>query len=282
LVLDPDNPPWALPSWMGVFKGIATWIGSVLCLLFIPLILIIPYFIYQVATSGPPQPEALFADKMFWFLSIAGVIPAHILTFVIAYFMVTSGGRYPFFKTIGLEWPPSLGSWAWIGVCTLIAVVLLGIGLLITNQFGGQKTQLDLILESSYQARIATAFLAVVTAPIVEEVIYRGIVYPALARVLGAVGGIAIVSILFAGVHYFQYKNNLAVVAVISLLSLSLTVVRAYTHRLLPSFVIHLVFNGIQAVLILLQPYFSEAEPIAPPAPVPGLDLLSLVFRQFS
>ncbi|HEX6732045.1 MAG TPA: CPBP family intramembrane glutamic endopeptidase, partial [Pyrinomonadaceae bacterium] len=116
--------------------------------------------------------------------------------------------------------------------------------------------------------------------PIVEEVVYRGMLYPALARVIGAVGGIVVVSLLFAGVHFYQYRNNLAVVAVITILSASLTTVRAYTHRLLPSFVIHLVFNGIQAILILVQG-FSPNEPITPP-PVPGVDLITLALSRFS
>lgn len=279
--LDPDNPPWAQPTWIGIFKALITWIGSVALLLFVPLILVVPYFIYLYSTSAPPQPEELMADKTFLFLSIVGVIPAHILTFVAAYLVVTSGGRYPFFKTLGLEWPRSLGSWGGIAICVLIAGMLLGIGALITSYFGGQKTQLDLLIESSYQARIATAFLAVFTAPLIEEVIYRGILYPAIARVLGAAAGVALVSILFAGVHYFQYKNNLAVVAVITLLSTSLTIVRAVTHRLLPPFVIHLVFNGIQAIIILLQPYFTKVEPITPP-PVPAVDLFTFALRHFT
>jgi uncharacterized protein len=279
--IDPDNPPWAQPTWMGVLKSLLTWIGSVALLLFVPLVLVIPYLVYLYSTSVGPQPDDLMADKTFLFLSILGVIPAHILTFVVAYVVVTSGGRYSFSKTLGLEWPRSLGSWAGIGLCVVIAGALLGIGAVITKFFGGQKTQLDFLIESSYQARIATVFLAVFTAPLIEEVIYRGILYPAIARVLGAAAGIALVSILFAGVHFYQYKNNLAVVAVITLLSTSLTIVRAVTHRLLPSFVIHLVFNGIQSIIILLQPYFTKAEPITPP-PVPAVDLLTLALRHFS
>jgi uncharacterized protein len=266
---------------MGVFKAFATWIGSVVLLLFVPLILVVPYFIYLYSTAAPLQPDDLMADKTFLFLSIVGVIPAHILTLIIAYIVVTNAGRYSFSKTLGLEWPRSLGSWGGIGICVLIAGLLLGLGAVITSYFGGEKTQLDLLIESSYQARIATAFLAVATAPLIEEVIYRGVLYPAIARVLGAVGGIVLVSLLFAGVHYFQYKNNLAVVAVITLLSTSLTIVRAVTHRLLPAFVIHLVFNGIQAIIILLQPYFTKVEPITPPT-VPAVDLLILAIRNFS
>ena len=39
--------------------------------------------------------------------------------------------------------------------------------------------------------------------------------------------------------------------------SFTLTYVRAYTGKLLPSFVIHLVFNGVQSLIIALAPFLG-------------------------
>jgi len=69
---------------------------------------------------------------------------------------------------------------------------------------------------------------------------------------------IGIVSLLFAGVHVFQYRNNLAVIVVITLLSITLTVTRAITGKVLPAFIIHLVFNGIQSVLIVVGGFVNK------------------------
>jgi hypothetical protein len=44
-----------------------------------------------------------------------------------------------------------------------------------------------------------------------------------------------------------------------------LTIVRAYTHRLLPCIIIHLVFNGIQAVLLIAEPYAQKILPASKP-----------------
>lgn len=266
---------------MGVIKAMATWIGSVACLLFVPLILVIPYLVYIFAKAGGPQGGDLMADKTFLLLSVVAIIPAHFLTFLVAYLVITSGRRYPFPQTLGLEWPRSLGAWAGVALCILIAGSLLLVGALITWLFGGdRKTDLDLIIESSFQARLVTVFLAVVTAPIVEEVVYRGMLYPAFARLMRPAFAITLVSLLFAGVHFYQYRNNLAVIAVITILSASLTTVRAVTHRLLPSFVIHLVFNGVQSILILAQG-ITGSEPITPP-PVPGAELITFALLNFS
>jgi hypothetical protein len=62
---------------------------------------------------------------------------------------------------------------------------------------------------------------------------------------------------MFAGLHVLQYWPNAGAISAITFLSVVLTVVRARTGRLLPCFVIHLVYNGIQSLIIILEPYLS-------------------------
>ena len=141
----------------------------------------------------------------------------------------------------------------------LLALVLLGLAYGVTTLYGGNKTQLDLLIESSLPTRFATAFVAVATAPLIEELIYRGVLYPAIEKAAGVTISIVVVSLLFAGVHVFQYYNNIAVIIVITLLSITLTVTRAVTGKVLPSFVIHLVFNGIQSLILVLAPFVDKS-----------------------
>ena len=63
---------------------------------------------------------------------------------------------------------------------------------------------------------------------------------------------------LFTIIHVPQYWPNVGVIAAVALLSIVLTTVRAYTHRLLPCIIIHLVFNGIQAALLIVEPYAQK------------------------
>ena len=286
--IDPENPPWAHTRWLGALIAFLVWFASVLCLVFVPLILVLPYVVYQMMNKSQAVITQLENDKTVLFLSVLGVIPAHVVTFLLCYLIVTRWRSYPLGKTLGLSWPPTWGPVKGFIICVLIAGALFGGGALITWYLPGQKTQIDLLIESSYGARLVTAFLAVVTAPLVEEIVYRGILYPATARLLGSlispvfgvVAGIIVVSSLFAAVHVVQYWNNLAVIGVITLVSITLTTVRAYTRRLLPCLVIHLVFNGIQAVIILLSPFLPKPEQPAPP-PAPA-ELLAFVVRLLS
>ena len=248
--------------WLQLLTGIFTWFGSVLLLVFVPAIIALPYAIYRWRTTGLPNIEAITTDKTFIFLSIVGILPTHLLTLGLVWLVVTRGGKYPFWQTIGFQWPRFMNPAVATVMCVAVAVLLLVIGFAVTYFWGGSKTQLDLLVESSIPARFATAFVAVFTAPLVEEIVYRGVLYSGIERAFGTIHrtlGIAVafgvVSLLFAGVHVFQYIDNVAVITVITLLSFTLTAARAYTGSVLPSFIIHLVFNGIQSVVIALSPF---------------------------
>jgi uncharacterized protein len=147
---------------------------------------------------------------------------------------------------------------------------------LISALLGGQRTDLDQILESSRAAALTLAFIAVATAPLIEEMTYRGLLYSALQRAIGKWFAVAVVAAMFAGLHVYQYRQNIGAILSISLLSFALTFIRARTGRLLPCFVIHLVFNGIQSCIIILEPYLRRLAEHWQPRPTTGL-LISLL-----
>jgi membrane protease YdiL (CAAX protease family) len=250
--------------WWQLGKAFLAWIGSIVLLIITQLIFVVPYLVHLMVSTKTPIGEGLIQDKTFLLLSIIAIIPAHILTALLAWILVTNWRRKPFSQTLGLSWPPEFGPWKGFGLCLLLALVLLGVGVLITALFGGGKTDLDRLIESSYQARVATAFIAIFTAPFVEEVIYRGMLYPALNKIVGTGWAIAIVSIMFAGVHVPQYKNNISVILAITILSIALTTLRAVSGKLLPSIVVHLIFNGVQSAYLILEPFFNKPDKIEP------------------
>jgi membrane protease YdiL (CAAX protease family) len=264
----PATAPSVTPApnaWMDVVKAFLAWVGSIGLLVLVPVVAVIPYFIYLGATTGLPTAQVLMQDKTFVFISLIAVIPAHVLTVLGVWILISKWGRLPFWQTLKFSWPPNVLPWQGIAISCAIAIMLLGFGLLITSLLGGgQKTDLDVLIESSFAARIATAFMAVATAPLAEEIIYRGMLYPAIQRLLGMGWAVVVVSIMFAGVHVFQYKNNIGVIIVITILSITLTLTRAWTDRLLPSVVIHTIFNGLQSLYLVLEPFVQKPEKVQP------------------
>ncbi|HYG10530.1 MAG TPA: CPBP family intramembrane glutamic endopeptidase, partial [Pyrinomonadaceae bacterium] len=181
----------------------------------------------------------------------------------VAWAVVTGFGKRPFREAVGWSWGGRFGFWSCVG----LAVGLWLFGILLATLFGGQETDIDRIISSSKAARFSIAFLAVATAPIVEETVYRGVLFAPLQRAAGTKAAIVIVAVMFAGVHFAQYWNNLGVVAAVTVLSFTLTWVRARTGSLLPCFVIHAAFNGIQAIIIVAQPYLKSLTPTQPGVP---------------
>jgi membrane protease YdiL (CAAX protease family) len=252
------DPAWGLTAAFGV------WFASVGLLVLGGVLAFIIYLTIRPSSINPEGLQrALESDPLLVLLSIAAMVPVHLLTFGIAWALVTGFGKRPFREAVGWTWGKRFGFWTCVGLA--VGLWLFGIGL--ATLFGGQETDIDRLIASSNAARFSIAFLAVVTAPIVEETVYRGVLYPPLARAAGSKWAIVIVSLMFAAVHFVQYWNNIGVVLAVTVLSFTLTWVRARTGRLLPCFAIHAAFNGIQAILIVAQPYLKTLLPAQPDAP---------------
>ena len=245
---DPDNPPW------GVVTAMLVWAGSILLLVFIPSLIILPYILYGHTGARIENTGQLLNDPVAVLLSVLSTIPVHILTLGLVWAVVTGLGKRPFWRTLGWSWSSNVGPWT--SICA--AVVVLVAGGVLTWMVGGEPTEIDQIVSSSTAARISLALLATLTAPLVEETVYRGLLYSAFQRVTGMSWAIVIVAFLFALVHVYQYRHNLGVIAAISIFSLSLTFMRAYSGRLLPCYVMHLVFNGLQSLVIVFEPYIQR------------------------
>lgn len=219
------------------------------------------------SSATPLTQDVLLNDKTYIVMAVASILPAHLLTIGIAWAIASRLGRFSPIKTLGFGWPENFGLWKSVGLAIVLIVVAMGL----LYSFGGADTQLDRILRSSRAAALLMAFLATVTAPVMEEVVYRGLLYSALQRWTGAIGAVALVTLIFAGLHVWQYWPNFGAISAILLLSLALTVVRARTGRLLPCYVIHLVFNGIQSVIIVAEPYLRSVIETPQPEAAPAI-----------
>lgn len=244
-------------AWLEVAKAIMLWVTSFILLVSVPIITALPYAAYKLLSAGASAGQALATDKVLLFFSVLGILPAHLLTLVVIWMVISEGGRRPFWKTIRFEWPEGISPATTAIVCVVLALILFGFAQLVTYIYGERKTDLDLIIQSSIYARIATAFMATATAPLVEEVIYRGVLYRAVERAAGVMVAVPVISLLFAGVHVWQYRNNIAVILVITVLSIVLTVSRALSGKVFPAFIIHLAFNGIQSFFIVLGGFIN-------------------------
>lgn len=247
---DPDRPTW------GPAAGIGVWIFSFIALFVMSLLMLGVWYGVEAARGLPlPKTEAEFRD---WVISpgvvlsqVLSTVLAHALTIAVCWAVVTQIGRRPFWESLGWKWN---GGTAWsktfyvLGVTAVMYFSLVALSNIIPKT---SETLFDQLLKTSREVRYAIAFMAVCTAPFVEEIVYRGVLFSALRNRVGSVATIAFVTLLFAGVHVYQYAGDWGGLMGLTLLSLALTLVRAKTKSIFPCVAIHLAFNSISAISII-------------------------------
>lgn len=85
--------------------------------------------------------------------------------------------------------------------------------------------------------------MGIFVAPVVEETIFRGFLYPVIARSLGAVGGVILTGVLFGGMHASQLWGGWVQIALLMMVGIVFTYVRARTRSVLPCYFLHLGYN---------------------------------------
>jgi membrane protease YdiL (CAAX protease family) len=100
-------------------------------------------------------------------------------------------------------------------------------------------------LLSTTPSIIAFVVFGIALAPFLEEVLFRGFLYTALADVYSARVAIPITSVLFGVLHLDQQEGNWPAAILILGVGLSLTWVRHRTGSLVPSVIMHTTYNAV-------------------------------------
>jgi membrane protease YdiL (CAAX protease family) len=105
-----------------------------------------------------------------------------------------------------------------------------------------------LAMPASWPVRAAMFLIAIVIAPLFEEILFRGILLPFAVRRTGFWPGILLISLIFGGLHL-----HLPTFAPLFLLSMMLCLAYARTRSLLVSIGMHAAFNGVTVLILLLM-----------------------------
>jgi membrane protease YdiL (CAAX protease family) len=105
-----------------------------------------------------------------------------------------------------------------------------------------KTTPFEQIFAHPGDAYLMAAF-AVTFGPLMEELFFRGFLYPVLARRTGVFLAVVLTALPFGLMHYFQYRSWGAVL-VIACVGVVLTIVRVVTQSVAASFLVHVGYNG--------------------------------------
>jgi len=112
-------------------------------------------------------------------------------------------------------------------------------------RWAGHEPSLQPVLEATLDAGSGTAraylvFLAVIVAPIAEEILFRGIALPVLCRRLGPWAAVGATALVFAAVHL-----DLAAAAPLFVLGVGFGLAYLYSSSLTVPIAMHMLVNSV-------------------------------------
>jgi len=149
--------------------------------------------------------------------------------------------------------PMVIGLLGYLGVLPVVVVSAL-IGLWAVDALGHTPQAHPIASEflgpQSVWSVMAIIVFACLLAPLWEELLFRGILYPVVRRLLGAPLSIAVTALAFAAVH-----GNVSQLAPLFVLGALLAYLYERTHSLWSCIAAHAAFNSVSITLLLTMRY---------------------------
>jgi len=140
-----------------------------------------------------------------------------------------------------------------------------GLSLFVAIVSARMKTPENLPMEELFKYRqVALMFMAmaVLVAPLVEETLFRGYLYPLFARSFGVWPGILLTGLLFGLMHGAQLGWTWSLVTILIGVGVVFTLVRARTGSVFASYLMHLGYNSLISFFAILGTHGFSKLPI--------------------
>ncbi len=162
------------------------------------------------------------------------------------YIMVRGRSAAPFWQTMGWRGFRDMASSGSI----LLRYVFAGFALAAVvgwlGNFVGRESGIPMEeLFRSRQSVLMLMGLGILIAPVVEETIFRGCVYPVIARRFGVTTGIVATGVLFGLAHAQQLGGAWGQIGLLICVGMVLTYIRARSGTVAASYFVHLGYNTI-------------------------------------
>jgi len=244
----PVPPPLENPRWSG-------W--DVLALAVIALLTIVLSLLAVSLAAHrylyPRVPWAEVAQRPD--LIVLSQLLAYVIVLGVMYQLAGDTSRAQVAGSIRWNWPRN---WGFFLVC--------GVALSLGLQFFARvlpmpkRLPLDAFFQTPWQAWLLSLF-GISFAPLLEELFFRGFLYPVLARWLKVPAAVVLTAVAFALIHGFQLAFSWGPVLIIFLVGLTLTAVRAYKKSVASTVLMHIAYNAtISAALFFTTDGFRHLE----------------------
>jgi membrane protease YdiL (CAAX protease family) len=194
-------------------------------------------------------PDASLSQvAMMPLVSVAGQAFGYLVVLGYMYVLVTrERGRSDFLNAIHWNWPSIAALYLLVGVVLSVVLQLLADRLPVPRNL-----PIDKFFQTPAEAWVVT-ICGVTLFPLMEELFFRGFLYPVVKRRLGLIAAVILTAFAFALLHGAQLRFAWAPVLVIFLVGLALTMVRAWRNSVGAGLLVHIGYNGIISAAMFIN-----------------------------
>ncbi len=239
----PDSPQTL--HWNGwdawVMLGVA-----ILASVFASMTCQLGYLLLRKTFHWPTLVSGGLATNPYFVLLVQLIL--YILVIIFLFFLITRKYSLPFGRALGLLRIPasSAGRFVVVGLVMAICVMMLS-----TLFPSAKETPLEKIFGQG-QAIYFFALFGVLVTPFTEELIFRGFLYPIFENFKGRSFAVIATAAIFSGLHVPQLWGSWSAISLIFSVGLILSLVRAVTGILTPSWIIHLAYNSTLVLSVIM------------------------------
>jgi membrane protease YdiL (CAAX protease family) len=115
-----------------------------------------------------------------------------------------------------------------------------------------ENTPIEEVFKFRQTAMLFVA-MAVLVAPLVEETVFRGYLYPMFARWIGVGPSIVVTGVLFGLMHGPQLGGAKSLIALLTFVGIVFTYVRSRTGSVFASYLMHVGYNSLIGLSLILE-----------------------------
>jgi len=250
VVTGPSERPF--PTWSG-------W--DVLAILVFTLVAIVVFTVGAmfIARSLPQYRHATFTDLATNAAVVIGAqTAAYPVVLLFIFLMVRTRSHQAFGKAIQWNWPGMLAP-AFLISGVVLALVVEGMARFLPIP---KSLPMDAYFHDATSAYMMAAF-GMTLAPLLEELFFRGLLYPLLRRSFGLIVAVLLTGAAFAAIHGAQLGYAWAPVFSIFVVGVVFTLVRVRTNSVAASFLMHCGYNfALFAALWLASDHYRHLEKV--------------------
>lgn len=164
---------------------------------------------------------------------------AYLLVLVFVHLLLFARYGRGLTAAVSFRWPRR----EWLALIAAGVTLAFAIDLLESFLPVPKQLPIDTFFKDRASTLVMVAF-GVFIAPVVEELFFRGLLYPVLNRALGAFASLTLTAALFALLHEGQLAHAWAPLLSLFLVGLVLTLVRARYQSVAASTLVHMAYNS--------------------------------------